>query len=44
MPKGIVGLPAQLRDVYKKLTARKMKVEPAPVAANGEEPLPAKSE
>jgi urea transport system permease protein len=41
MPKGIVGLPAQLQGVYKKFTAKKMKVEPLPVAT---EIQPAKSE
>jgi urea transport system permease protein len=34
MPKGIVGLPAQLRGVYKKYAARKMKEEPLPVVAD----------
>jgi len=32
MPKGIVGLPAQLRGVYQKITAKKMRPEPMPEA------------
>lgn len=34
MPKGIVGLPAQLQGIYKKFIAKKMKTEPAPNAAD----------
>lgn len=43
MPKGIVGLPAQLRGVYKSYSRKKMKAEPAAPVVNGEEILPAKS-
>jgi urea transport system permease protein len=42
MPKGIVGLPAQLRGVYKKFTVKKIKAEPA-VADAGDAIEPAKS-
>jgi urea transport system permease protein len=41
MPKGIIGLPAQLRGVFNKFTAKKMPVEPA---AASEEIQPAKTE
>jgi urea transport system permease protein len=34
MPKGIVGLPAQLQGVYKKFTAKKLKTESEPIAAD----------
>jgi urea transport system permease protein len=44
MPKGIVGLPAQLRGIYKKCAAKKSQAPPAPVAgAEGEAIQPAKS-
>jgi urea transport system permease protein len=44
MPRGIVGLPAQLRGVYKKITAKKMKAGPGPAAVvESEEIQPAKS-
>jgi hypothetical protein len=34
MPKGIVGLPAQLRGVYKKFAAKKTAAEPASIVAD----------
>jgi urea transport system permease protein len=44
MPKGIVGLPAQLRGAYQKLIAKKNHVAPAPVAPDeGDAIQPAKS-
>jgi urea transport system permease protein len=44
MPKGIVGLPAQLRGAYKKFSAKKMIAEPTPVpGVEGEGIQPAKS-
>jgi hypothetical protein len=43
MPKGIVGLPAQLRAFYKKITAKKTVVETS-VATEVDEIQPAKPE
>jgi hypothetical protein len=43
MPKGIVGLPPQLRGLLKKYRRQRPNGAPEP-AVNGEEILPAKSE